>query len=126
VSESDYWESLRFRINCLPTNHLAGGLLPGWCDWIEPKRYVLAGPSPRISGRVGFVSGRDAWQRRFILLVGHTVGQSSEIEWAMLLPPEDSDAWLWSDQGGQVIMLDPRGRLREIAEPGVPQDFGGE
>jgi hypothetical protein len=85
VSESEYWELLRFRINCLPTT--AGRpALPGYCDWFEPRRYVLDGPSPRITGRVGFVSGRNAWQRPFALLVGRPVGSSSEVEWATLLP----------------------------------------
>lgn len=34
---------------------------------------VAAGPSPRIAGHVGFVSGRDAWELRFVLFVGQPI-----------------------------------------------------
>jgi hypothetical protein len=122
VDEAEYWTSLRFRINCLSTNHPARRLaLPGWCDWFEPKRYVLDRPSPRITGRVGFVVGRDAWERRFTLLVGCPF-DSSSVEWDKLLPPGDSDSWLWSEEAGQVIVIDPRGTSGTIAEPDVARD----
>jgi hypothetical protein len=124
MDEAGYWTSLRFRINCLPTDHPAGRVArPGWCDWFEPRRYVLDGPSPRITGRVGFVSGRHAWERHFILLVGSPF-ESSAVEWDKLLPPEDSESWLWWEDAGQVIVVDPRGTSGSLAEPGAAADGG--
>jgi hypothetical protein len=124
VDEAEYWKSLRFRINSL-TDHPARRLaLRGWCDWFEPKKYVLDGPSPSIIGRLGFVSGRDAWERRFVLLVGFPF-DSSAVEWDRLLPPEDSESWLWSEDSGQVIVIDPRGTSGLHAEPEVAPDCGG-
>ncbi len=126
MSEAEYWESLRFRINCLPTSRSAGGVaLPGWCDWLEPRRYILDGPSPRITGRVGFVNGRDAWRWRFTLSLGRPVGPAPEIAWATLLPPEGSVAWLSSDESGEAIWIDPRAGARIVAEPGTAPDRGG-
>jgi hypothetical protein len=122
VDEAEYWKSLRFRINCLPTHRLARRLvLPGWCDWFEPKRYALNGASPRITGGVGFVSGRVACERRFVLLVGSPCDWST-IEWDKLLPPEDSESWLWSENAGQIILIDPRGSSESRAEPDAAAD----
>ena len=120
MNESDFWDALRFRINRLPAADSEGARL-GWCDWFEAKRYILGGPSPRITGRVGFVSGRDAWQLRFVLLVSRQVGAAQEIEWSALLPPEDSAGWLWSEEGGETLVLDP-GCNEKAAEPGAAPD----
>jgi hypothetical protein len=47
VDEAEYWTSLRFRINCLSTNHPARRLaLPGWCDWFEPEKKRCQEPFP--------------------------------------------------------------------------------
>ena len=113
MNEAEYWELLRFRINSLPTSCSSRQhSLAGWCDWFEPKRYVLDGPSPCITGRVGFVDGHEAWEQRFTLLIGSSFGSPSEIEWEKFLPPQHSDAWLWSEELGQVIVIDPCGSSR--------------
>jgi hypothetical protein len=117
MDEDEYWMSLRFRINSFSrsvSRRLA--LPPGWCDWFEPQQYVLDGPSPCIMGRVGFVGGRNAWERRFILLLGRPIGSLSDVEWEKLLPPEDSDGWLWPENNGEVIVIDPCDSKGSIAE----------
>ena len=125
MSEAEFWEALRFRINCLPADAPAPRpALPGWCDWLEPRRYALGGPSPRITGRVGFVSGRDTWQLRFLLLLGRPIGTSPEVEWAVLLPPEGSGGWLSLDGSGEVVVIDPGSGVRAAAEPGAAADRG--
>lgn len=105
MSESEYWELLRFRINSLPSSACRPPL-PGYCDWFEPKCYVLGGPSPRITGCVGFVNGRNVWKRTFTLLVGRLVGSPNEIEWATLLPQEGSSAWVSCNEKELVIEID--------------------
>jgi hypothetical protein len=114
VDEEEYWRLLCFSINRLPNKTLRQLAVTGWCDWFEPKRYVLDGASPRITGRVGFVAGRHAWEKRFILLLC-PFGSSSEVEWDKLLPPEDAESWLWSEEAGQVILIDPCGSGRVAA-----------
>jgi|SRR5579884_760940 len=124
MDEGEYWKSLRFRINSL-TDHLARRLgLAGWCDWFEPKTYVRDGPSPSISGRVGFVGGRAVWERRFVLLVGSPF-DSAAVDWDKLLPAKDSESWLWSEDAGQLIVMDPRGTSGLHAEAEVAPDCGG-
>ncbi len=108
MSESEYWDALRFRINCLPSSSAPRSLLSGWCDWFEPKRYLIGGPSPRITGNVGFVNGGRARQRRFTLLVGCLSESHSEVEWAALIPSDDSDEWLSLDESGELIVIDPQ------------------
>ncbi len=120
MDEASYWRSLRFRINSLSSDSLSQQpILPDWCDWFEPKTYILDGPTPRITGRVGFVGGRDAWEKRFVLLLGRPFGSSSKIEWDKLLPPEESDGWLSWDENGQVFLIDPFGSKGSIGETGV-------
>jgi hypothetical protein len=123
MDEAEYWKSLRFRINGLSDHPARRLALPGWCDWFEPKKYVFDGPSPSITGRVGFVSGRDAWERRFVLMVDSPFDPSA-VEWDKLLPPKDSESWLWSEEAGQVIVIDPRGTSGLYAEPRAAADGG--
>lgn len=123
MSESDFWDALRFRMNRLPAEDWArSGVRPGWCDWFEPKSYTLGGPSPRISGRVGFVSDWDAWQFRFVMLVGHPIRTPPEVEWVALLPPEDSVGWLSADQSGDILLIDLRWSANATPLPGTASD----
>jgi hypothetical protein len=96
MSEDEFWELLRFRI----MSGVRGSPvdLPGYWDWFEPKKYVLDGSSPHVVGRVGFVSGRDGWSRPFVLFLRNAVGALSDINWATLLPPDDTTGWLLIDE----------------------------
>jgi hypothetical protein len=113
VGESEYWKCLQFRVN----RGVAGSpqSLSGWCDWFEPKTYVLDGPSPRIMGRMGFVSGRGAAEYTFTLFLKYAVGPLNEIDWAPLLPPDGTTGWLSFDSGLieiEVLLDSPTNRDR--------------
>ncbi len=104
MNEDEFWKQLRFRIYC------AGSLkepLPGYLDWFTPRRYVFDGPSPRITGKVGFVNGRDVIEMDFTLFLNSAAGSVADIEWANLLPPEESTGWLSFDTFHNRIEIDP-------------------
>jgi len=125
VDETEYWRSLRFRINSVssdtPSRRLA---LPGWCDWFEPRKYVFDGPSPRITGRVGFVGGRDAWERRFVLLLSGPFNSSSEIEWGEAPPVKGFGRMAVVGGERPGFFIDPCYREGSIGEPSAPADGG--
>jgi hypothetical protein len=77
MTEPEFWEALRLRINCEPG-------LPGYCDWITPKRYILSGSSPRVVGRVGFVNRAEECD--FAVYLKCEVASSDEIDWVELVP----------------------------------------
>jgi hypothetical protein len=110
VSEAEYWESLRSRVN-----RLSAGKPHGWCDWFEPRKYDLDGPSPRITGRVGFVSGRDAAKFEFTLFLAHAADSLTAIEWATLLPPDGTTGWLSCDIERNRIEIDPSAGVAEAS-----------
>lgn len=75
---------------------------------------MLDGPSPRITGRVGFVDGRNASKWEFTLLLGHAVHSLEDIEWADLLPAKGTTGWLQCDAPKNQIEINP---TAAIAEP---------
>jgi hypothetical protein len=107
VGESEYWQLLQLRLNRKVAASPLELLLPGWCDWFTPKKYVLDGSSPRIMGRVGFVSRRNVSEWGFTLFLDQAVGTLTEIEWETLLPPEKNTGWLTFDSFQNRIEIRP-------------------
>jgi hypothetical protein len=92
MSEANFWEQLRLRINQESVSR--DFPLLGWCDWFEPKRYQFGGDSPCITGRVGFVGNNKVAQLDFVLFLPSAVASLDEIEWETLLPGLDAAGWL--------------------------------
>jgi hypothetical protein len=81
--------------------------LPGFCDWFEPKRYFLDGPSPRILGRVGFVDGRNSTVLAFTLCISRAASSPGDIDWPTLLPQDNTTGWVSIDPFRGCITIDP-------------------
>jgi hypothetical protein len=105
VSESEFWQRLQLHLNRHVNDWPMG--LTGWCDGFTPKRYIFDGPLPCISGRVWFLSGRDAAELDFTLTLKRAVGSLSDIEWATLLPSDNAVGWLSLDSFHSRIDIDP-------------------
>jgi hypothetical protein len=106
MTESEFWWNLRIRImSGVPGSREP---LPGYCDWFEPKKYVLDGDAPRITGTVGFLpGGRSAVKLTFTLFLAHSVACCDEIDWAKLLPPDDVGDWITYSSDGSHMEIRP-------------------
>jgi hypothetical protein len=97
MKEQEFWLELRLRLN------RASGLdLPGYCDWFEPKHYYLSGVSPRVTGSVGFVSGKKAIRWPFTLNLIEAAASVDQVNWEELLSEIDNEAAI-ETTGGLVI-----------------------
>jgi hypothetical protein len=103
MSEDDFWGLLQFRMN--RPGATSGKL--GYCDGFEPKHYHLDGSLPHIAGRVGFVSGRQARDVAFTLVLRRPVNSPEEIDWATLLPPDGATGWL-TEHGDRIEIAPSR------------------
>lgn len=116
MTETDFWLSLEFRL-CgefmgMPTKQLRRY----WCDGIYPTQYLLDGPAPRITGRLWLCEGQrrqEEWD--FTLLLPHPVASREEINWAVLLPPDNVTRWLSLDRQRKSIEMEPA-----VAVPDLP------
>ena len=86
--ELEFWEQLRTSINSIDAASPAG-----YCDWIEPKRYLLGSSEACITGKIGFVAPQTR-EYRFRVALPEQMDSLSEIDWAALLPQKSSQAWL--------------------------------
>lgn len=100
MTEAEFWYALRMRINSAPECEL-----PGYCDWFEPKKYVLNGSEPRVVGRVGFVDGRRSDRSEFTLHLVRAVDSLDAIDWNAHLPADDARGWLTYDE--QRLTIEP-------------------
>jgi hypothetical protein len=103
MGEEEFWEQLRFRINCLSRGYDDPS---GYCDWFTPRTYVPGGSSPRIVGKVGFVGGRETAQYGFTFALPAQVVSRESIDWELLLPPKGSVGWLSFDQFRSDVSID--------------------
>jgi hypothetical protein len=107
MTEHEFWQALRLLIN-------QSGQLPtlGYCDWFEPKGYLLGDPAPRVEGFVGFVDGRHAAQYKFTVALPHNMGSINELDWLSLLPQPDRRGWVRLDESR--IAIDTVGANQEL------------
>ncbi len=106
MDEADYWARLEYRV-CREFARMGQHLRSLWCDGFIPEQYFLDDAIPRITGRAWICNGpkQDEWG--FTLLLPHPVGSRDEIDWVLLLPPENATRWLSLDQRGKHIQIEP-------------------
>ena len=107
MGESDFWVDLEYRV-ChefagMPESHLRCR----WCDGFIPERYLLDGPSPRVTGHAWICNGQKQGQWEFTLILDHPVSSRSEIDWSSLLPPPNVTKWMVVDVAGKRIEIEP-------------------
>lgn len=100
--EDKFWDELTLRINCHKQYSMYG-----WCDWFEPKKYILNGISNRVLGNVGFLPGGDQNQFKFVLYLDNHFTNLNEVEWERMLPSRDKSDWLTFSGTPKLLELDP-------------------
>lgn len=108
MDEREYWLRLEYRV-CRELDGLRHTeARPYWCDGFEPSRYVLDGRQPRVIGHVWMGIGPRFQERwGYTLLLDRPVRSAEEIDWSVLLPPEDVTRWLTVDPGRKVVVIEP-------------------
>jgi len=114
MDEWQFWELLASRVNqCWPA---VRGDQPGYFDHFEPTRYYLGGQSPRITGRVEFVSRQCVEDSTFTVFLRQSVDSLVEIQWASLLPPNGAMGWLTDGiKGIEISPVNPPGQTPDTA-----------
>ena len=80
MTEGEFWWQLRADLNS------ATDLDPlGYCDWIEPRRYVLGAPEGHIMGRIGFISDGSTNELNFDIAIPGICQEIEEIDWESLM-----------------------------------------
>ena len=107
MTESEYWVHLEFRL----CREFAG--LPDrrhqhfWCDGFVPSQYLVDGHVAKITGTVWICNGPQQSEWQFVLLLPRTYPSREDIEWASLLPPENTTRWMSFDENTREIEIDP-------------------
>jgi len=102
MSEDEFWALLRFRMMATAKAPL------GYCDWVEPGKYVLDGSLPRITGKIGFLNGPNVRECSFTLYLNHVPGSWEGLQWEALLPPDGTCGWFSFDPDrGEIEMRPP-------------------
>jgi hypothetical protein len=97
MTDREYLEEVRLRIN------QSGDLsVLGYCDFLEPKRYFVGAPEPRVEGVIYFVGDRTN-QLKFALLLPADTESLEDIAWISLLPPQGSRGWAQVDNDQVII-----------------------
>lgn len=97
MTDREYLEEIRLRINL--SNDLSA---LGYCDFLEPKRYFMGAPEPRVEGTIYFVGDRTG-QLKFELLLPSDTESLDDVAWNSLLPVQGSRGWLRVDEGKVTI-----------------------
>jgi hypothetical protein len=87
MTDREFLEAVRLRINL--SNDLAS---LGYCDFLEPKRYFVGAPDPRIEGIICFI-GDQTGQLKFELLLPVDTESLEGVVWDSLLPLQHSRGW---------------------------------
>jgi hypothetical protein len=107
VTERDYWQRLEFRL-CRELEGMEENSLRFlWCDGFIPQQYLVDDPDPRITGLAWICNGPRQARWEFTLLLDHTVSTREDIQWDLLLPPDEVTGWLAVDLDGHRIRLTP-------------------
>ena len=97
MTDREYLEAIRLRIN------QSGDLSAlGYCDFLEPKRYFVGAPEPRVEGVIYFVGDRTN-QLGFALVLPADTESLEGIAWSSLLPPQGSRGWAQIDNDHVTI-----------------------
>ena len=98
MTEAEYFGHLEMRVS----RELAGmrreELRRMWCDGFLPEKFVVTGSGSHVAGKVWMDDGRghqSLWN--FVLLLGPSRVERAAVEWAELLPVEDTTGWLYLD-----------------------------
>jgi hypothetical protein len=107
MDETEFWGRLEFRL-CREFAGLPEGRYRNfWCDGFIPQKYVLDGPSPRITGRCWICDGPDQAEWDFALLLAGPVGSREEINWTAILPLENVTRWMAFDEARRYVEIEP-------------------
>jgi len=107
MGEAEFWGSLEFRL-CREFAGLSARRDQYlWCDGFIPTQYLLDDPRPRIIGKAWICNGQRQAEWDFTLLLPRALGSREEIDWALLLPPENMTRWLAFDEGRRYIEIEP-------------------
>lgn len=97
----------------MPDNHLR--FL--WCDGLEPETYLFDQNPPRITGRAWIGNGpkEDQMHRwSFTLLLPPTAASHDLIDWASLLPADNTTRWLSIDLENRLLEIDPAAAVPDL------------
>ena len=108
-SESEFWCHLQMRINTLDPSATLG-----YCDWIEPERYLLGESDAHVIGRAGFLA-KETRQHRFRLALPDGSTDLTRIQWSNLLPAPGATGWLTVSDDLLVIDTTRGGQPRGAA-----------
>jgi hypothetical protein len=125
MSEADFWVSLEFRL-CREFAGLPEGRYRNfWCDGCIPSQYLLDDPRPRITGKAWICVGPRQAEWDFALLLPRPLRSREEIDWALLLPPENVTRWMAFDEGRRYIEIEPAVAVPDLAEQRVAPEPAG-
>lgn len=118
MSEADFWARLEFRL-CSEFAGLSGRRYRCfWCDGFIPIRYLLDDHIPQITGKAWICNGpsQDEWD--FSLLLPRPFALQEEIDWVLLLPPENATRWMTFDESHKYIEIEPAVAVPDLDELG--------
>lgn len=107
AAEAKFWHDLQVRV----CRELAGIATSGrtglWCDGFSAEQFEFEA-KPQISGHVWIgVGPREHEKWRFTIVVNQSVADREAIDWAGLLPPNESTGWLRVDSIGRRMAIEP-------------------
>ena len=117
MDESNFWETLMFRVSAEFRGMPARELRRFWCDGFIPERYLLDDSPPRIVGQVWICEHRDQENWEFVLLLPHSLRSRDEINWKSLVPPADVTRWMTLDKRAKRIKLEPAAAVADNPVP---------
>jgi hypothetical protein len=97
MDEATFWTELEFRV-CAEFAGLADRKLRYyWCDGFTVQDYFLEDGEPRIVGRASIGNGAEYEEWQFTFFLSAAFSSREEIQWEVLLPPENETKWLAVD-----------------------------
>ncbi|GIF72649.1 hypothetical protein [Asanoa siamensis] len=105
MNEDDFWLRLEYRVSAEFRGFTDKDLRQFWCDGFVPEEYDLLAERPCIRGMAWCgPTGQDTWT--FVLFLNPTVRHRDEIDWATLLPSDESTGWLTPDPTSRSLTID--------------------
>lgn len=87
-----------------------------WCDGFDPHVYWLDDPEPRITGKAWiYGAGPSMWD--FTLLLPQQYASYDDVEWALLLPPDNVTRWLAVDMRRCQLEIEPAVAVPDLDPP---------
>jgi len=107
ITEAEFWVHLEFRL-CQEFSGLSDRRYRSfWCDGFDPHVYTLDGPCPRVTGTAWICNGEQQAQWEFALMLKQSSPSREVIDWASLLPADDTTRWMSFDENKRYIEIDP-------------------